>query len=208
MTTLDERLERITDFLAKATAGRWTDRLPLEDSENENLCELEYGVNMLLDELERSRSESEARQAEIDAQTAQILQHEREQVRRLSTPVITVWPQVLAMPIIGEVSPQRAEALTEAVLTKVIAARATHIILDLTGLTEAGDETARSLIRLLHAVRLLGGRCLLTGIGPQVAQALIRLSDEQSELVALPTLADAISLVLRERGVQLVTTSR
>lgn len=208
MTTLDERLERITDFLAKATAGRWTDRLPLEDSENQNLCELEYGVNMLLDELERSRSESEARQAEIDAQTAQILQHEREQVRRLSTPVITVWPQVLAMPIIGEVSPQRAEALTEAVLTKVIAARATHIILDLTGLTEAGDETARSLIRLLHAVRLLGGRCLLTGIGPQVAQALIRLSDEQSALVALPTLADAISLVLRERGVQLVTTPR
>lgn len=208
MTTLDERLERITDFLAKATAGRWTDRLPLEDSENQNLCELEYGVNMLLDELERSRSESEARQAEIDAQTAQILQHEREQVRRLSTPVITVWPQVLAMPIIGEVSPQRAEALTEAVLTKVIAARATHIILDLTGLTEAGDETARSLIRLLQAVRLLGGRCLLTGIGPQVAQALIRLSDEQSALVALPTLADAISLVLRERGVQLVTTPR
>lgn len=205
---LDSRLERIVDFLAQATAGQWSERIPLDDTGDERLVELEYGVNMLLDELAQSRADSAARQNEIDEQHAALLEHQRQMVRLLSTPVITVWPGVLALPILGEVGPERAVAMTESVLSRVVADRATHIILDLTGMRVVGNETAQALLRLSQAVRLIGGRCLLTGVSAQLATTLVCMSLELHDLKALPTLADAIAQVLRERGVQLVTTKK
>ena len=205
---LDARLDRIIHFLAQATAGQWSERIPLEEAENERLVELEYGVNMLLEELAQSRALSAARQREIDEQHAVLLEQQREMVRLLSTPVISVWPGVLALPILGEVGAERAAAMTESVLSRVVADRATHIILDLTGMLVVGNETAKSLFRLSQAVRLLGGRCLLTGVSAQLASALVGMSFELQDVVALPTLADAIAQVLRERGVQLVTARK
>ncbi len=205
---LDARLDRIIHFLAQATAGQWSERIPLEETENERLIELEYGVNMLLEELAQSRALSAARQQSIDEQHAVLLEQQREMVRLLSTPVISVWPGVLALPILGEVGAERAAAMTESVLSRVVADRATHIILDLTGMLVVGNETAKSLFRLAQAVRLLGGRCLLTGVSAQLASALVGMSFELHEVVALPTLADAIAQVLRERGVQLVAARK
>jgi len=71
-----------------------------------------------------------------------------------------------------------------------------------------GAETAMSLLRLAQSVRLLGGRCLLTGVSGPLASVLVGLSFESSDVVALPTLADAIAKVLRERGEKLVTQSK
>jgi rsbT co-antagonist protein RsbR len=130
--------------LALATTGKLSDRIPLEDDGEERLLELEYGVNMLFDELERSRTESAAQQRELEQQSAALLEKEREMVRLLSTPVITVWPGVLALPILGEVGRERAVTMTESVLNQVVEERATHVILDLTGMTVVGAETAMS----------------------------------------------------------------
>ncbi len=206
--TLDARLERVLRFLALATTGKLSDRIPLEDDGEERLLELEYGVNMLFDELERSRTESAAQQRELEQQSAALLEKEREMVRLLSTPVITVWPGVLALPILGEVGRERAVTMTESLLNQVVQERATHVILDLTGMTVVGAETAMSLLRLAQSVRLLGGRCLLTGVSGPLASVLVGLSFESSDVVALPTLADAIAKVLRERGEKLVTQSK
>lgn len=163
---------------------------------------------MLLDELAQSRAETAARQNELNVQNAALLEQQREMVRLLSTPVISVWPGVLALPILGAVGPERAAAMTESVLTRVVQERATHIILDLTGLRAVESETAKSLLRLSQAVGLLGGRCLLTGVSPQLATVLVEMNFELREVEALPTLAEAIGRVLRERGVQLVAVKR
>lgn len=201
----DLRIERVIYFLAQAAAGQWDERIPLEDESNARLLELEYGVNMLLDELAETRASSESRQKEIEQQAAQLAEHQQEMLRLLSTPVISVWPGVLALPIIGEVGPERAATMTESVLNRVVSDRATHFILDMTGMMAVGPDTARSLLRMAQAVRLLGARCLLTGIGPQLASALVGLTFELSDVTALPTLADAIAHVFKERGVHLVS---
>ena len=207
-TDSDHRLERVIHFLAQAAAGQWSERIPLDDESDARMLELEYGVNMLLDELAQTRSDSEARQREIEQQSFRLAEHQQEMLRLLSTPVITVWPGVLALPIIGEVGPDRAANMTESVLAHVVSERATHIILDLTGMKAVGADTARSLLRLAQAVRLLGARCLLTGIGAQLASVLTSLTFELSDVIALPTLADAIAHVLKERGVHLVSHKR
>lgn len=205
---VNARLERVVRFLAQTTLGDWSERIPLEDTGDEKLNELEYGVNMLLDELAQSRAQSEARQKAIEQQHLALIEQQRQMVRLLSTPVITVWPGVLALPILGELGSERATALAESVLSRVVSDRATHIILDLTGMLVAGTETAQSLLRLSQAVRLLGGRCLLTGVSPVLATALVERNFELNDVEALPTLAEAIARVLHERGVQIVTTKR
>ena len=101
----DLRIERVIHFLAQAAAGQWSERIPLEDEGSDRLLELEYGVNMLLDELAQTRASSELRQHEIEQKAAQLAAHQQEMLRLLSTPVIRVWPGVLALPIIGEVGP-------------------------------------------------------------------------------------------------------
>ena len=201
----DLRLERVVSFLAAATAGQWTERIPLEDEGSVRLLELEYGVNMLLDELAQARTDSESRQREIEQQAWQLAEHQQAMLRLLSTPVISVWPRVLALPIIGEVGPDRAAIITESVLNRVQSDRATHIILDLTGMKSVGPDTAQSLLRMAQSVQLLGACCLLTGIGTQLASTLVGLTFELSTITALPTLADAIVYVLKERGVHLVS---
>ena len=110
---------------------------------------------MLFDELERSRTESAAQQRELEQQSAALLEKRTRNGWLLSTPVITVWPGVLAL-YLGEVGRERAVTMTESVLNQVVEERATHVILDLTGMTVVGAETAMSLLRLAQSVRLFG----------------------------------------------------
>lgn len=205
---LYQRLERVIDVIARAAAGDLLARVPTEEEGQEQILELEYGVNTLLEEVSKARADSEAQQQEIARHTAKLLEQQQELMRLLSTPVIAVWPGVLALPIIGEVGPERAATMTESVLAHVVTARATHIILDLTGMTVAELATTQSLLRLAQAVQLLGARCLLTGVSPHLARSLIETSSDLSGVASLPTLADAIAHVLRERGVQLVTKKK
>ena len=191
-------------MLALATAGDLSVRLPLREDGRQALIDLEYGVNALLDELMLARAESEQRQQQIQLQAARLLEQQRELVMALSTPAIMVWPRVLAVPIIGEIGPDRAASMSESLLASVVANRTTHIILDLTGASQMSQQTAQSLLRMAQAIRLLGARCLLTGVGAQLASKLVELDFDMQGIASLPSLSDGLLLVLRERGMQLV----
>ncbi len=200
----DVRLEQLISTLAAATTGDLSVRVPLQEDGRPSLIELEYAVNALLEDLELARLESDQRQQQIQQQAARLLEQQRELVMALSTPAIMVWPRVLAVPIIGEVGPERATGMSESVLATVVANRTTHVILDLTGARQVTPQTARSLLRIAQAIQLLGARCLVTGVNAQLAGSLVSSGIDLQSLVPLPSLSDALLLVLRERGLQLV----
>jgi rsbT co-antagonist protein RsbR len=75
---------------------------------------------MLLDELAQTRAiQRVATARDRTAGLPQLAEHQQEMLRLLSTPVISVWPGVLALPIIGEVGPERAAIMTESVLDRL-----------------------------------------------------------------------------------------
>lgn len=169
--------------------------------------ELEVALNMLLEELEVTRSRSREQNREIERQAAQLAQQHIELVRALSIPIIVVWPGVLALPLIGAVDAERAAQMSEAMLLRVVAERATHVILDLTGAAAMQAETARSLLRMAGAVRMLGSRCLLTGITPEMARTLVELDFDAASVQTLPQLSDALLRVLAEKGQRLIANT-
>lgn len=117
----------------------------------------------------------------------------------LSTPLIPIADDVLAMPLIGRIDGPRAQRAI-AVLLAGLAARRTRVaILDVTGVREADVELGRALTRAAAAVRLLGVEPVVTGLQPAMARALVAAGDALSGVVTRATLQDAVAYALRTR---------
>lgn len=193
------RIDQLLEVLVTAASGNYDVRVQLQEYEDPFL-EVELGVNYLLDELVERRTQNEAQHEELAERARQLAEQQDELVQALSTPVITVWPGDLALPIVGRVDDARAATITATLLERVTAARASHVILDLTGVGAIAPSTMPALLRMVRAIGLLGAACLVTGIQPEVARQIIALGAEETRVRSLAQLSDALALVLREKG--------
>lgn len=119
-------------------------------------------------------------------------------IRAMSAPILQVWPGVLAMPIIGAALAMRAPQMTEALLASIVERRARVVILDLTGVAAVDASATEHLVKMAHAASLLGARCLLSGVSPRVAEAIVRLGLPTDHLDAFATLQEALRFAMRE----------
>ncbi len=116
-------------------------------------------------------------------------------LRALSAPVIEVWERVLALPVIGVVDSARAAAMMDALLQEITARRASHAIIDMTGVNTVNADTARHLMGMIRAAGLLGSECLVSGISPAIAQTMVELGLTM-EIRMFPTLKSALQHAL------------
>jgi anti-anti-sigma regulatory factor len=125
-------------------------------------------------------------------------------IRRLSTPVLEVWKDVLAVPIVGAIDEIRSHVLLESVLTAVSQRAARCVILDITGVDVVDAESASYLVKVARAAQLLGTYCVLTGISSAVATKLVETGADLSGVKTLRSLSDGIQACLRilENGVK------
>lgn len=179
------RVEQVLQVIVAAVHGDYDTPVPLEEHDDAFL-EVETGVNFLLEELIARRSQNQEQQAAL--------------FEALSTPIIEVWPGVLALPIIGRIDAARAATITTKLLEKVASVRASHVILDLTGVAAVADETMPAVVRVVRAIGLLGATCMLTGIGPEVARQVVALDVDASRVRVLGQLSDALAVVLTDKG--------
>ncbi|MCU0491139.1 MAG: STAS domain-containing protein [Chloroflexaceae bacterium] len=139
---------------------------------------------------------AEAREAALN-QTLQELQAAQATVRELSAPVIPVLPGVLIAPLIGSMDAERAAQFNESLLAAIQTRRARHVILDVTGLPVLDTQVAQALVTAAAAARLLGARVLLVGIRPEVAQTLVSLQVELSDMATFADLQSAIATLVQ-----------
>jgi len=126
--------------------------------------------------------------------------HTQERIlAELSTPLIPLGDRTVVMPLIGLLDGARAERVTEALLHGVATSRARVAIVDITGVPSLDTRSADALIRAARGVRLLGAEVVLTGIRPEVAQALVGLGTDLQGIVTRNTL-DAGIRYASERG--------
>jgi anti-anti-sigma regulatory factor/PAS domain-containing protein len=131
------------------------------------------------------------REAEMYAQV-ELIREQQAEIRRLSMPVLEVSEGVLLVPVLGVLDQAAAATLIGPVLAAVGQRRARRLIVDLTGLTAADGPTARHLVDLLAAARLLGADGVVVGIGPEVARAFLAAGAELSRVRTLASLREAI----------------
>lgn len=118
-------------------------------------------------------------------------------VRRLSVPVISILDRVIVVPLVGEIDEERAHLLIDRLLKGITEQNARIAILDITGVPFVDSATADWLVRTASATRLLGTQCVLVGISPEVAQALVANGAELAGLITRADLRSAVEYAMR-----------
>lgn len=93
-------------------------------------------------------------------------------IAELSTPLIPLEARIMLIPLLGALDDARARQLLEVLLTGVRERGARVVIIDVSGVPELDADAAEALRRCAGGLRLLGARCLVTGIRPAVADSL------------------------------------
>ncbi|WP_437736913.1 PAS domain-containing protein [Sorangium sp. So ce1335] len=120
------------------------------------------------------------------------LRARNEAIRLMSAPVVQVWDNVLALPLIGSIDDVRASRITETLLNEVVRTQARFAIMDLTGIESVDTATTKHLLDMMRAIKLLGTRGVVSGISPQIAATMTELGAETQGLVTFGTLKDAL----------------
>lgn len=146
------------------------------------------------------RDVSELRQIEAERARlqAEIIHAQASALAELSTPLIPITDQLLVMPLVGAIDQQRANQIVETLLLGVERARARVVILDVTGVLIVDTFVAMELLRAAASVRLLGARLDITGIRPEVAQALLGLGIDLRAIHTYSSLQQGISAVRQQ----------
>ncbi|HTN83300.1 MAG TPA: PAS domain S-box protein [Sorangium sp.] len=180
-----------------------TDRKRLEDQLRQSIDRLEAYA----EELEGKNRMLAEENAERE-RTASVLRQQQEAIRALSTPIIQAWEGVLVLPIIGALDSGRATQIMEKLLGEVVRTQAHFAVLDLTGVEDVDAPTVDHLLQVARAASLLGSRCLISGISPGVAQAIVELGSDARTFETFGELEDALRHALRVSGARLPRVRR
>lgn len=130
----------------------------------------------------------------------EIIRQQRADMLELSTPVIKVWDKILTLPVIGTLDSRRAQVMMEALLQKIVETGSTIAILDITGVRTMDTLVANHLIKTVTAARLMGARCILTGVSPAIAQTMVQLGIDLTQITTRAQMSDGIRLALEMSG--------
>jgi len=130
----------------------------------------------------------------------EIILRQHHEMLELSTPVVTLFEGVLALPLIGMLDSARTEIVMENLLRRIVETGSSIAILDITGVPTVDTLVAQHLLKTVAAARLMGADCIISGIRPQIAQTIVHLGVDLSTVTTKATLADAFSTALRRRG--------
>jgi len=204
---LEARIERLEEVLAALSRGDFDDKVNITHLED-RFTNLEVGVNFLALDLRAAAEERRLQQERLEVQNKELesrlqtIEQQAEAIRTLSTPVMEIWDDILVLPVVGVVDTQRCMDIMNNLLGALVEQQARCVILDITGVEMVDTSTADHLLKVTRAAALVGARCVLTGISPAVAQTLVELSADVSELVTLRSLKDGLRdcLLFLHRG--------
>lgn len=125
-------------------------------------------------------------------------------VEMAAVPVVQVWEGIVLVPLIGTLDSQRTQQLMERLLNKVTETSSPVALLDITGVPAIDTQTAQHLIEAIAAVRLLGSEVVLTGVRPSIAQTLVHLGIDLTNVTTRSSLSAGLRRALEMLELRIV----
>jgi rsbT co-antagonist protein RsbR len=130
----------------------------------------------------------------------QLIARQQQEMLELSTPVVKLWDGILALPIIGTLDSSRTQVVMESLLGAVVQTNSRVAIIDITGVPTVDTLVAQHLLKTITAARLMGAECIISGVRPQIAQTIVHLGIDLSQVITKAKLSDAFALALQKSG--------
>lgn len=124
-------------------------------------------------------------------------------LQELSASLIPVFEKISIMPLVGTIDTERAKLIMENLLQGVVKHRAEVVLLDITGVPVVDTMVAHHIIQAADAVRLVGAKCMLVGIRPEIAQTIVTLGINLNDFTTTSTLQRGVeqALALTNRAI-------
>lgn len=164
-----------------------TSKLPLTDAEGRII-----GIVGVYEDV----SEQKRKEAEQRAALEHMLANQESTLREISTPLMPLSDNAVAMPIVGHVDAQRATQIMETLLEGIAHYQADVALLDISGVRVVDTQVADALIRTARAAQLLGTQVVLTGLSAEIAQTIVQLGAEMRSILTLATLRDGLQYAM------------
>ena len=160
-------------------------------ADKDTLAREAWTLTSLLDQLGLFTTEVHQKSREA------VILRQQQELLELSTPVVTLWNGILALPLIGTLDSARTQVVMESLLQRIVETGAALAILDITGVPTVDTLVAQHLLKTVAAARLMGADCIISGIRPQIAQTIVHLGVDLNSVTTKATLADAFAIALR-----------
>lgn len=99
---------------------------------------------------------------------------------------------VLCVPVIGVMDSVRTSEMTSTLLSAIVQKQAKFTIVDITGIEVMDTRVVDHFLRMARAVRMLGARCVLSGVHPNISQTIVHMGIDMSAIETHRTIREAL----------------
>ena len=138
----------------------------------------------------------------------EVILRQTDEIAEISNPVIRVWDGILALPLIGTLDSARTQIVMETLLQEIVDTGSSIAILDISGVPAVDSLVAQHLIKTVSATRLMGAECIISGIRPEIAQTIVHLGIDLSQIITKATMASALKLAFSVLQLEVVKKQR
>ncbi len=198
-----KEVNRVTERFKQsiATGEPWEDTFPLRSRDGEYRWFLSRALPIRDAEGRVVRWFGTNTDVEEQRRTEQELAHlirERElMLEEVSTPIIPLWRDVLALPLVGSLDVERMMRATQAALDEVARTNARLCIIDITGARIVDAQAVANLSNLVAALKLVGADAVVAGVTAQAARTLVQLGLDLNQMRTHRTLAEALAMFIK-----------
>ncbi len=153
--------------------------------------------------LEEQTAKLQQEAAKQERLQQEVIDAQNRAIQELSTPVIPIIDRIIVMPLVGSIDTMRARDIMRSLLAGVRQHRAKVVILDITGVPIMDSGVANHLNKTIQAARLKGAWTIVTGISDAVAETVVDLGIDWSDIPTERDLQAGLLLALRRLGIEL-----
>lgn len=145
----------------------------------------------------RDMTEYNLAQKERERLQQEVIEAQEQAIRELSSPIIPIMEGIIVMPVIGSIDTKRARDITRALLAGITNYQAKTVIVDITGVSMVDSGVADHLNKTIQAARLKGAQTIITGISDTVAETIVDLGIDWTDIETLRDLQSGLLVAMQ-----------